>query len=273
MKTSPPSRPGFTLIELLVVVAIIAILASLLLPVLSRAKEQAYSASCKNKLRQLGIALHLYTFEHDSQFPYYLDNSSMSHEPLWSHRLSPYLGGLGWTNRAFHCPSYKGPIIDLHSRSEWPSPWTAFAGSYAYNSEGTAFNLQRNLGLGTAWSPLFQSSSGPSSQGTFPPVTESQIKVASDMFAMADARLMPAPPSLRLTSFSKPTNSYGFIAMWIASPRGLPQIDGESSRHGKGFNVVFCDGHVTLVRRSDFINPERTARNFNNDHEPHPETW
>ena len=44
-------------------------------------------------------------------------------------------------------------------------------------------------------------------------------------------------------------------------------------RHGKGFNVLFCDGHVALVNRRDFLDPGKTAQNWNRDHEPHPETW
>ena len=56
----PRARRGFTLIELLVVIAIIAILIALLLPAVQQAREAARRASCKNNLKQIGLALHNY---------------------------------------------------------------------------------------------------------------------------------------------------------------------------------------------------------------------
>ena len=65
----PAVRKGFTLIELLVVVAIIAILAAMLLPSLSRARDRARMIQCASNLRQLGLAVNAYAGDWDGSFP------------------------------------------------------------------------------------------------------------------------------------------------------------------------------------------------------------
>jgi prepilin-type N-terminal cleavage/methylation domain-containing protein/prepilin-type processing-associated H-X9-DG protein len=63
------AAPGFTLLELLVCVAIVVVLATMMLPVLSRAKEKARAIICLSNLRQWGAATHLYVVDHEDYLP------------------------------------------------------------------------------------------------------------------------------------------------------------------------------------------------------------
>jgi prepilin-type N-terminal cleavage/methylation domain-containing protein len=106
------SKHAFTLIELLVVMVVISMLAAFLLPALGGARERARRTKCGNNLKQVGVALHAYSADHNESFP-----SSLA-------QLYPnYVDD----NRVFDCPSTS--TIGSESSPEYtyiqPSPTSA----------------------------------------------------------------------------------------------------------------------------------------------------
>ena len=96
---------AFTLLELLVVIAIIAILAALLLPVVAKSKERGKSAACLSNLRQVGIALQLYTQDHENKLPVMYDALLSTNAVPTNNTIDIVLSNYLGNARVLLCPS------------------------------------------------------------------------------------------------------------------------------------------------------------------------
>lgn len=245
---APRSRRAFTLMELLVVIGVIAVLASLLLPALSRAKAAAHSVKCKNNLRQMGLGLVMYVSDYNS---YPLLNFGLTAEgPHWWEKLWPYTVN-DWDSPLSQCPDYKlrhTAVSTIKSTRYAESPF----GSYGYNSDGFANTL---MGLGSErWRGATV-------------VSESEVHAPSDMIAMGDANMVPWQAQYV-------TGTEMLMFALGVYPKELPLRDdclrAVRQRHQGRYNLVFCDGHVRAVHQDRlFENTTEARQRWNRDHTPH----
>jgi prepilin-type N-terminal cleavage/methylation domain-containing protein/prepilin-type processing-associated H-X9-DG protein len=244
---------GFTLIELLVVIAIIAILAAMLLPALSKAKEKAKAAQCVSNLRQIGIAATTYAQDHGDTY-YHRGGGSLPNHGQWtsgprSEVLLPptdqyaywalgYLDYFAKNRKIFRCP------VSVHP-DEWHDDGLFYPSEFWQNSTyGMCGFLLVNSG---------------STGGNDPDEPKSIKKVTSykdptkTIFCQdaAEQSMEGADDSIGLFP-----GSTQILKQWIGEPvyGGLSSLYGgykfdfEYYRHNKGNQTVWVDGHVSRIR-------------------------
>jgi prepilin-type N-terminal cleavage/methylation domain-containing protein/prepilin-type processing-associated H-X9-DG protein len=213
---------GFTLIELLVVVAIIAILAAMLLPALSKAREKARQAVCMNNLKQFSIAFRMYLEDYNEYYPPYVSGWDECNYQGWTMLIAVYLGTpkdkAKWINRfeILRYGKYGGKVWRCASAQKEKNPFDY--GCYAYNSDYVG-------GYQSPYTPdLYHS------------VKHSRIKEPDKTVLMQDNSAL-APYACTYAIWG-----YSFGPTW-----GLP------TRHSEGGNYLFCDGHVGWYKWTEMV--------------------
>jgi prepilin-type N-terminal cleavage/methylation domain-containing protein len=266
-------RRAFTLIELLVVIAIIAILASLLLPVLAKAKDKAKQVACASNMRQWGVALRMYVDDNNDGIPHDgmpmsaanggtppFDHTSYSagdsmQPNAWFNLLPPYvaeqplstyttnaigIASAEQNSRIVPFPNEKGKIFECVGAQMVgadfgildgtpPGPPSAPHGNDGFFSYAMNIDLKHNQPSYSSYYPYPQ----------MPKVT--RIKRPTDTVFMFD--LLFSPTMENDVTGSPQYNSVNPAGRWRSF----------ASRHNKGGNIVFIEGHVEYFKAAPII--------------------
>lgn len=151
-------RHQFTLIELLIVIAIIAILASMLLPTLNQARERARAIRCTGNLKTFGTAEQMYANDFDGMLTPSRSSTHSNSQYLWVYRLNTYLGNdqkltLNSTTNKLICTTILGERGLFTPASGYDNNSTEYGPiilTYAINLAVSASEYEAGVGV-TAW--------------------------------------------------------------------------------------------------------------------------
>jgi prepilin-type processing-associated H-X9-DG protein/prepilin-type N-terminal cleavage/methylation domain-containing protein len=235
---------GFTLLELLVVIAVIAILASLLMPVLSAAKRRAAQATCLNNQKQLGLGMQMYLQDNSDTYPGIASRHYGYHPEDWiywrtdtntyhSFEKSPFLTSIpGLQKSLLRCP------LDASDNNRvatvFGDGYGIYPFSYSFNGYGLD-NGGQNLGMST----VVDSSSGTAKKYPF---YEDLVRNPSQKIMLAEE-----PGSYGVRESEGGDAAPICDGRWIPSDYAKNATDPLTVRHGGKADVSFADGHVEPV--------------------------
>lgn len=236
------TKRGFTLIELLVVIAIIAILAAILMPVLSNAKAKAQETFCTNNQKQLMLATTLYMNDNKGVvLPLWIQQGA----PDWQNiTYDPTLfsvqnaGALWWPdNLRIGGDAVKREMVDCPALSQ---PATlAGGGSYSANLP---------LGIGMNY-PEYGWVEPVGSAPTYPTVRQSSVRQPSQSIVFADAGGISNSNEPDADNWNEVPGTGAVYFRVPSDPLGYASGDSRSvPRHLKHVNVAFFDGHAAAIK-------------------------
>ncbi|MDB5332376.1 MAG: N-terminal cleavage protein [Phycisphaerales bacterium] len=216
---------AFTLVELLVVIGIIALLISILMPALSRAREQAKQVQCMSNMRQLAMAFRMYVDANKGKYPRPAANVLPEDWIYWSSgrnldegKIVPYLNGTHFRADAYRCPS-----------DDAVTHASGYYYSYSVNELICHYQLQGpNLNLET--------------------INDSQIRDSSDKILIIDESVDTVDDGCWAWQSTFGSGRNVISNRHDKSKEAATTVDG-----GRG-NAAFVDCHAAYIQRVDSFN-------------------